>query len=132
MKRMEYEGFTEDGLTQELRKIFQESARGMVEQMDSALHGAPPDADAIHLVYRVSHSLKGSSLQLGFRDFGRIATGMEALAAKLEAAGPPSRPDLEALTDAAECLKRLIDAFEHETPGEDPDAICRRLKALAG
>jgi chemotaxis protein histidine kinase CheA len=129
---MEYEGFTEDSLTQELRKIFQESARGMVEQMNAALHGRLPEVNAVHLVYRLSHSLKGSSLQLGFRDFGRIAQAMEGLTAKLESSGTSSRPDLEALIAAAECLERLIDEFEHDLPREDPERICRRLEALAG
>ena len=92
-----------------------------VRQALQTLRRAPDDAEALVVLHRAVHSIKGASLQLGFVHIGVLARAMEglAVASRERAAGVPS--ECAALfASGADLLERYLEALDR--PSECPNA----------
>lgn len=115
-----------------LMPIFRASGEQRIVELRrtlDALSRAPDDAEALTLLHRAAHSLKGASLQLGLVRVGTLARAMEA-AATASATCPGGMP-----FDALPLLARCTDWLEcqlrgGEALGGDPDAADGLLSAL--
>lgn len=115
-----------------LMPIFRASGEQRVAELRRTLdilRRAPDDSEALTLLHRAAHSLKGASLQLGLVRIGTLARGME-VAANASATRPGGIPSdalqlLALCTDWLECQLRGV-----EVPDDAPDAAEDLLSAL--
>jgi len=115
-----------------LMPIFRASGEQRIVELRRTLEilgRAPDDEEALTLLHRAAHSLKGASLQLGLVRIGTLARAMEAAATASRSCpgGMPvdALPLLALCTDWLECQLR-----GEETPGGAPDATEGLMSAL--
>ena len=127
---MSFEFLPDGANAAQIIAIYLESMGKMVRQMEECLHrlAAGDPGQELALVHRLSHTIKGSSLQLGFREIGQLAEAMEGLAERRLTAGRVSREDQEVLKEAVKRLGEYLECLEHEMPLADPTNLCARMK----
>ncbi len=109
----------------ELLTIYLRSSRDSLDRIEGALAG---ECD-LALVLRLSHNLKGSSLQFGFLETGEVGRAMEDLAGRLlRKAGAPSAEDIAAFQEAVRLVRESLRSIEEDTPPPDRTRICRLLE----
>ena len=107
---------------------------GTMEDALLALEGRPGDAELLHTVFRVAHTLKGDASNLGFPAVARFAHGVEDLLDRLRedpSALVPPVPGL--LLAAVDALRALVPAAIAGAEGLDPGhaALLDRIEAAA-
>ncbi len=118
---------------EELLQIYlesgEESVRGLLESIGRMQEDAGSETDLVRLEH-LSHRVKGSSYQFGFRRAGEIAERMEALARFLrERDRLPDREDRVVLQDAAECLAAALESIRTQSALPDIADLFTRLDA---
>ena len=119
----------------EMREIFIDEAREVIEGADQALARlghAPDDLGDLTLIRRAFHTLKGSARMVGLTAFGEAAWSCEQLYNARLAESAHLEPDLAAFT--ADALRELRDGVEAiasgNAAGHDGTALSARADAL--
>ena len=109
----------EDDDAQELREIFLEEAREVVQngqQALSALQTDPANLADLTTVRRAFHTLKGSSRMVGLKDFGEAAWSFEQMLNAWLAEQKPATPALLDLSHAAmQAFSQWIEAIAQQS-----------------
>ena len=112
-----------DALGARLLAIFGEELRELVQQLNEsllALERAPADAEALGVVFRVMHTLKGASRAAGVLEVETLCHLLEAdLAHARDAAAPPGGATIALLFEAADALADAGDRLAAGTPLSD-------------
>ena len=101
--------------------------RGLLE-----LEGAPQDPEPLNCVFRVAHSIKGSSGMLGMQDVSEFAHDLEGLLECLRSGKMQATPaTLELLLRAKDTLESLLAAERDGTPAPgDAQAVRTALREM--
>jgi two-component system, chemotaxis family, sensor kinase CheA len=123
--------------TSEYLGLFLDESRESLQALNASLldlERDPADADALAVIFRVAHSLKGMSATMGFEAMARLTHRMETVLASLrdgEAAVTPAISD--ALFACLDTLQEMVDRIAAGDGGEaDASALLGRLDAIAG
>ncbi len=126
----------DEELLQELRRAFRAEAKEYVQRANQCLlrleEGVDPETQASLLqeLFRLAHSLKGSSRAIGLTPVGDLSHRMETLLDQIQEGIRPLQPELFDL------LYRTLDAIQEAVEAPDPesvpvDALCQELERAA-
>lgn len=104
-----------------------------LEQLFVRLEANPSDKDSISEVFRIVHTIKGTSTFLGFKKFEALSHEGESLLSMLrEGALKPNAAIVTCLLEMSDALLKLVAAVESDgTEGKaDFSALAARLRAL--
>ena len=119
----------------ELREIFLEEAREVLESADAAriaLNASPGELSLLTTVRRAFHTLKGSSRMVGLKDFGEGAWTCERIYNTLMAGQVPADPPLLEFTQWALAYLRgwIADIATHRFGGHDAATVAAAVQLL--
>lgn len=120
----------------EIREIFLDEAVEVLQTLQSSLAVWKRDTqaqDALAVIRRSFHTLKGSGRMVGASVIGEFAWSIESLLNKcLEGSLQVGPPVVDVVEQAVALLPQLIEAFrERSTPPEAVDDLTRRAQAIA-
>ena len=104
-------------LTQFHQVFFEECAEAL-DGMESGLLGlgAADDSEAINTIFRGAHSIKGGGATFGFTDIAGFTHVMETLLDQVrDGRKKITRPDIDLLLAAVDCLRNLLTAQQNGT-----------------
>jgi two-component system chemotaxis sensor kinase CheA len=119
-----------------LHAIFFEEADehlAAIEEILLRMDRSAPAADDMNAIFRAAHSIKGTSVMLGFSEIGALTHVMENLLDRLRNGERPlTHEDVDAMLRAGDVLKMQV-AFRKGTVKTPPDmdAVADELRALA-
>ena|SRR5260221_13373882 len=105
---MELEDVDRDAL---VRLFFEEAEEGLaaMEQALVALEERPADTEALQIVFRVAHTLKGNASSLGFRDLAELTHGLEGVLDRLRSGSVAvSREVIDVLLESVDVLREML------------------------
>jgi two-component system chemotaxis sensor kinase CheA len=108
------------------RQVFIEESTEHLEEMSSALLGLEKnlaDGEAIDLVFRMAHSIKGMAASLDYGSITQVSHGLEDRMQEIRRAGRVADIDeLGVLFRGLECLESMVAAIREtgEMPPPDP------------
>jgi two-component system chemotaxis sensor kinase CheA len=108
------------------RQVFIEESTEHLAEMSSALLGLEKnlaDGEAIDLVFRMAHSIKGMAASLEYDSVTQVSHGLEDRMQEVRRAGRVAdTEELGALFRGLECLESMVAAIREtgETPPPDP------------
>ena len=115
--------------------LFLAEGRELLTRVDTellVLEGTPDARDAIDAVFRATHSLKGMSATVALSDAADALHAGETLLSFARDAGLITAPQIIALLELNDALRRAFDAAEQGgTPPAALRALTRTLEALA-
>lgn len=113
-----------------LRAYFIEEAAEHLTNMDMALDrlsDAPDDQDALHSLFRASHTLKGAAATVGLGDISSAAHKLEdAFEQMRDRSSPVREPERARLQEATDLLRELVegpDSQENRSAAERMSAL---------
>lgn len=108
------------------RDVFLEESADHLEEMSRALlelEKDPAGAEAIDLLFRMAHSIKGMAASLSYDSITEIAHRMEDRMQEVRSAGSVSGPEsLAVLFRGLEGLERMIEVVRETGEAPSPDA----------
>lgn len=113
---------------QQLRKIFAMESEDTLQQMEDALLNLEKSADdreAVNVVFRVAHTLKGSAAIVGLDDISAFTHLMESVLDRVRSGDLVVNPDLIQVMLA--CHDHLVTWIEHDI--EQPDTEQSELQS---
>ena len=119
-----------------LQAIFFEEADehlAAIEEILLRVDCAAPEADDMNAIFRAAHSIKGTSVMLGFSEIGALTHVMESLLDRLRNGERPlTNEDVDAMLRACDVLKMQV-AFRKGSLKKPPnmDAVADELRTLA-
>ena len=118
------------------RVLFLEEATEHLSEISSALlelEKEMADPDAIDLIFRMAHSIKGMSASLSYDAIAEVSHRLEDRMQDIRAEGRLSGPDeLALLFRGLECIETMVKSVrDGEVPSPDPE-IVKSLGAPAG
>ena len=114
------------------RTLFLEEATDHLAEMSRALltlEKDPGDGEAIDLVFRMAHSIKGMAGSLGYDGVTEISHALEDRMDECRTAGRVDGPGLALLFRGLDGLERMVEAVR--TTGEGPAADPELLAVLS-
>lgn len=120
----------EDVSFEQLHQIYRDTVRESLQRMEGALQAQAPAGSelGLALIHRLSHNLKGSSLQFGIAPIAAVAGAVEALAsALLRSQAAPDEQELSSLAAALDFLSRQVDLLDQGLPLEDAGPFLARF-----
>ena len=103
-------------LNEEFRPLFIEETTEQLAEFEAGvlrLEEMPEDAEAVDVVFRFAHSLKGSSSMMGFTDIARCAHVLECLLQQIRAGTRSvTRDVIGALLASGDVLRELVGRIE--------------------
>jgi two-component system chemotaxis sensor kinase CheA len=99
--------------------FFEESFEGLAIMETGLLNleEGTPDNEAINIIFRAAHSIKGGSGTFGFTAIAGFTHVMETLLDEMRAnKRPVTRPDIEVLLRSVDCLQGMLAAARDGTP----------------
>ena len=127
-------------MNEQFREMFVEEAGEQIAEFEAAvlrLEHAAGDADAIDVLFRLAHSLKGSSSMMGFADISGFAHLLESLLERVRSgAGAATGEVIGTLLASGDVLRALVRHVEAgldaaPDPGDLP-SVAARIEALLG
>src|ERR1700733_8825540 len=121
-----------------LRQAFQEEARELLTELESALlelDEKRDDPEIIGRAFRALHTIKGSGAMFGFDDIAQFAHNLEAVFDQLRKGELAATADLISLTLAAgDQIKTMLDAADGQAAGEQDGTagLLAELRRLTG
>jgi two-component system, chemotaxis family, sensor kinase CheA len=94
-----------------VRLFFEEAEEGLVamEQALLALEERPADTEALQIVFRVAHTLKGNASSLGFGDLAEVTHGLESVLDRLRSGSVAvSREVIDVLLESVDVLREML------------------------
>ena len=130
---MNLEYLPEDVQFRQIRGIYLESAGGMIRQLEESIWRCGGQGLELHLseIQRVCHTLKGSSLQLGFDAIGKVAYWIELRSARCLGSGRFSSDDREIIREGVAALTEMLRRVERNENLPEAGTLCPRLQAEA-
>ena len=119
-----------------LQAIFFEEADehlAAIEEVLLRVDCSAPEADDMNAIFRAAHSIKGTSVMLGFSEIGALTHVMESLLDRLRNGERPlTNEDVDAMLRACDVLKMQV-AFRKGSLEKPPDMdmVADELRALA-
>lgn len=99
-----------------------------VEEALVELEGRPDDEEALGVIFRAAHTLKGDATSFGFHDVGNLAHSIEDVLDRLRARAMPVTSELvTTLLGCVDVLRKMVPAAAR---GEDLGAIKPEAQAL--
>lgn len=121
-------------LNEEFRALFIEETTEQLAEFEAGvlrLEEMPDDAEAVDVVFRFAHSLKGSSSMMGFTDIARCAHVLESLLQQIrEGARSVTRDVIGALLASGDVLRELVGQIE-AGPGS-PSGVSAAVERVEG
>ena len=127
---------SEDEMMQELRALFIAESADMIESLEDLvlrMEKNPSDEDIIREMFRLVHTIKGSSLSVGYHELGEFCHVLETLLdAVRKKKQEVTESVIESLLEGMDCLSSAIKAlqkdmrvsgFEHFPPGKKESAL---------
>ncbi len=108
------------------RQVFLEESTEHLAEMSSALLGLEKnlaDGEAIDLIFRMAHSIKGMAASMDYESVTQVSHGLEDRMEEIRKAGRVSDSDeLGVLFRGLECLESMVAAIREtgEVPLPDP------------
>jgi two-component system chemotaxis sensor kinase CheA len=108
------------------RQVFLEESTEHLAEMSSALLKLEKnlaDSDAIDLIFRMAHSIKGMAASMEYDSITQVSHGLEDRMQEVRRAGRVADPDeLGVLFRGLECLESMVAAIRStgEMPAPDP------------
>jgi len=124
---------------QNLRKVFIEEVTENLGRFEASLldfETAPSDPAAIDRIFRIAHSLKGSSSMMGFTAMARLTHVLESLFDRIRRGTSATSPSVvDTLLASADVLRRLLARIEMNPeamaqPDEGAERACAAITAL--
>jgi two-component system chemotaxis sensor kinase CheA len=121
---------------EELRTLFvEESAEQLAEFQAGVLRleNAPGDAEAVAVIFRIAHSLKGGSAMMRFTEIMRFTHGLETLLDRIRNGGRPVTSEvIDVLLASGDVLRHLVDrvAAGPGSASAEPDEAVERVQAM--
>jgi two-component system chemotaxis sensor kinase CheA len=104
-----------------------------VEEALVELEGRPDDEEALGVIFRAAHTLKGDAASFGFAGVGSLAHSIEDVLDKLRLRAMPVTSDLvTTLLRCVDALRKMVPAAARGEAhaGADPEALIAALSAL--
>jgi two-component system chemotaxis sensor kinase CheA len=115
------------------RNLFLEEATEHLGEMSSALlilEKAPTDREAIDLLFRMVHSIKGMAASLGYDALAEVSHHLEDRLGVYRERGEVDRQGLPLLFRGLECLEAMVDHVRQRGDGPPPEP--ELVSALGG
>ncbi|MGE3961711.1 MAG: chemotaxis protein CheW [Dehalococcoidia bacterium] len=117
-------------------KVFLQEAETLIESLDEQIVRLEQDGvsdDLIGEIFRVAHTLKGSSGMLGLEDMARLTHAMEDLFDKVRKGTMGINQDVvDVLLQCLDGIRALKDAISSDGPsGVDVDSLVEAIRAYA-
>jgi len=124
---------------QEILEDFLVEAFELIEQLDQnlvELEGNPDDLELLNSIFRVAHTIKGSSSFLNFDVLTRLTHHMEDVLNKARHGDLKLTPDvMDVVLESIDLMKSLLHAIRDNgndtSVGIDITDICRRLDIIS-
>ncbi|WP_024787069.1 MULTISPECIES: response regulator [unclassified Lebetimonas] len=124
---------------QELLEDFLIEAFEMIEEMDQdliELENNPDDLDLLNKIFRVAHTIKGSSGFLNFEKLAHLTHHMEAVLDKARKGELKITPDImDVILESVDLMKAILeyirDNGDDSSPEIDIDEVVKKLDAIA-
>jgi two-component system, chemotaxis family, sensor kinase CheA len=115
--------------------LFLADAREQLENLNLAvvrIEESPDDRETVDEIFRIAHSLKGSSATMGFAGMAALTHEMEDVFELFkQRTGGLSREAIDVLFECLDVLSACVDAIEDGGSEEiEPDALIAKLKSL--
>jgi two-component system chemotaxis sensor kinase CheA len=122
-------------VTEELRALFVEEAAEQLTEFEAGvlrLEEAPGDAEAIAVVFRIAHSLKGSSAMMRFTEITRFTHVLESLLDQIRKGTRSVTPEvIDVLLGSGDALRTLVGRVTTgpDSPPAEPDEAVDSVRA---
>jgi len=116
------------------RSLFLEEATEHLSEMSGALmrlEKVPGDADAIDLLFRMVHSVKGMAASLGYNALSELAHHLEDRLGAYRARGEVDREGLPLLFRGLERLEAMVEHVRQSGDGPAPDPELVAVRAAS-
>ncbi len=123
-----------DAVTEELRALFIEEAAEQLAEFQAGvlrLEDAPGDAETVAVIFRIAHSLKGSSAIMRFGEITRFTHVLESLLDHIREGGRAVTPEvIDVLLASGDVLQSLVDRIQAgDSAPVEPDGAVERVRA---
>lgn len=120
---------------EDLRELFIEEVTESLAELETGLlqlEKTPDDPDAVDLLFRIAHSVKGSSSMMHFTEMARFAHILESLLDQIRrGARPATPPVVDALLASGDVLHRMVRRIAAQQGATaPPDEDAERVRAV--
>jgi two-component system chemotaxis sensor kinase CheA len=121
---------------EELRTLFVEESSEQLAEFQAGvlrLERTPGDAEAVAVIFRLAHSLKGSSGMMRFTEIMRFTHGLETLLDRIRTRQRPATPEvIDVLLACGDVLRHLVQrvAAGPASASTRPDDTVGRVQAM--